>query len=153
MILLFQAAAQNKRFKVLVTEARPHSKGQVYMVILFMLFYAHFVLLVLWQWPSCKRRGFQVGFIWLVYLASLILDAAVGHVIEQVDFVLVGAGKNMFSYKLFLFPYSEAVVQNGGVINQIGTYQMAVVGIYFIESVNSYSLLFVNLLQISQSCQ
>ncbi|KAI9203424.1 initiation factor 2 subunit family-domain-containing protein [Polychytrium aggregatum] len=44
--------------------------------------------------------------------AKLILDAAVGYFIERVNMVLVGA---------------EGVVENGGLINQIGTYQIAVV--------------------------
>ncbi|KAH9275755.1 hypothetical protein BSLG_006779 [Batrachochytrium salamandrivorans] len=44
--------------------------------------------------------------------AALVNDSAVGYIIEKVDMVLVGA---------------EAVVQNGGLINQIGTYQIAVV--------------------------
>ncbi len=44
--------------------------------------------------------------------AQMILDAAVGYFIEKVDMVLVGA---------------EGVVENGGLINQIGTYQIAVV--------------------------
>lgn len=44
--------------------------------------------------------------------SKLILDASVGFYIEKVDMVLVGA---------------EGVVENGGIINQIGTYQTAVV--------------------------
>ncbi len=43
--------------------------------------------------------------------ATVILDAAVGHYVEKVDMVLVGA---------------EGVVENGGIINQIGTYLIAV---------------------------
>jgi translation initiation factor eIF-2B subunit alpha len=42
---------------------------------------------------------------------KLIIDSAVGHVMSKVDFVLSGA---------------EGVVENGGVINKIGTYQIAV---------------------------
>ncbi|KAI9355363.1 eukaryotic translation initiation factor 2B, subunit 1 alpha, 26kDa-like protein [Zopfochytrium polystomum] len=42
----------------------------------------------------------------------LVPDSAVGFVMEQADMVLVGA---------------EGVVENGGLINQIGTYQIAVV--------------------------
>ena len=41
---------------------------------------------------------------------KLILDSAVARMMEKVDFVLVGA---------------QAVVENGGVINRIGTMQMA----------------------------
>ncbi|KAJ3023618.1 Translation initiation factor [Thoreauomyces humboldtii] len=44
--------------------------------------------------------------------AELILDSAVGAIMAKVDMVIVGA---------------EGVVQNGGLINQIGTYQIAVV--------------------------
>jgi translation initiation factor eIF-2B subunit alpha len=43
--------------------------------------------------------------------AALIADAAVGFTMEKVDMVLVGA---------------EGVVRNGGLINQIGTYPVAV---------------------------
>lgn len=41
----------------------------------------------------------------------MILDAAVGYMMEKVDLVLVGA---------------EGVVESGGIINRVGTYQMAV---------------------------
>ncbi|GAB4820971.1 hypothetical protein N2152v2_008017 [Parachlorella kessleri] len=41
---------------------------------------------------------------------TVILDSGVGYAIERVDLVLVGA---------------EAVVENGGVINKLGTYQIA----------------------------
>lgn len=43
---------------------------------------------------------------------TLIVDSAVAHVMSRVDFVLSGA---------------EAVVENGGIINKIGTYQVAIV--------------------------
>ncbi|KAI6656895.1 Translation initiation factor eIF-2B subunit alpha [Oopsacas minuta] len=42
---------------------------------------------------------------------ALILDSAVGYTMDKVDLVLVGA---------------EGVVENGGIINQIGSYQVAV---------------------------
>lgn len=42
---------------------------------------------------------------------TYILDSAVGYMMERVDLVLVGA---------------EGVVENGGVINKLGTYQIAV---------------------------
>ncbi|KAJ3285551.1 translation initiation factor eIF-2B subunit alpha [Borealophlyctis nickersoniae] len=44
--------------------------------------------------------------------AELILDSSVGYIIHRVDMVIVGA---------------EGVVQNGGIINHVGTYQIAVV--------------------------
>lgn len=43
---------------------------------------------------------------------TMVLDSAVAYVMDRVDFVLVGA---------------EGVVENGGIINKIGTYQIAVV--------------------------
>jgi len=42
---------------------------------------------------------------------SLILDAEVGYIMEKVDMVLVGA---------------ESVVESGGIINKIGSYQIAI---------------------------
>ncbi|TPX72734.1 S-methyl-5-thioribose-1-phosphate isomerase [Spizellomyces sp. 'palustris'] len=82
MMLLQKARQANKRFKVFVTETRPTTSGAV-----------------------VELRAANIP-------AELILDAAVGSIIDRVDMVIVGA---------------EGVVQNGGVINQIGTYQIAVV--------------------------
>lgn len=42
---------------------------------------------------------------------TLILDSAIGYVMEQVDFVMVGA---------------EGVVESGGIVNKVGSYTMAV---------------------------
>lgn len=42
---------------------------------------------------------------------TVILDAAAGYVMEKIDLVLIGA---------------EGVVENGGIINKIGSYQLAV---------------------------
>lgn len=83
MALLLRAAAANRRFKVLVTEAKPTLKG----------FKAAGAL---------REHGIP---------AEVILDAAIGHYMQSVDMVLVGA---------------EGVVENGGLINQIGTFTMAV---------------------------
>lgn len=41
---------------------------------------------------------------------TLILDAAIGYVMESVDFVMVGA---------------EAVVESGGIVNRVGSFTMA----------------------------
>lgn len=41
---------------------------------------------------------------------TLILDAAIGYLMETIDFVMVGA---------------EGVMESGGIINRIGTYTMA----------------------------
>lgn len=77
MLLLLRAAAMNRRFSVMVTEARPTSGG-------------HRAV------EALKRAGIP---------AAVILDAAVGFYIQKVDMVLVGA---------------EGVVENGGIINQVG---------------------------------
>jgi hypothetical protein len=44
-------------------------------------------------------------------MAALISDTAVGYIMEKVDMVLVGA---------------ESVFENGGIMNQIGTFQIAI---------------------------
>lgn len=83
MALLLRAAKINRRFSVLVTEAKPTSRG----------FKAARFL---------RQNGVP---------ATVILDSAVAYYMEKVDMVLVGA---------------EGVVENGGIINQIGTYLIAV---------------------------
>ncbi|KAI1319127.1 translation initiation factor eIF-2B subunit alpha [Mortierella claussenii] len=83
--LLLQKAAENhKRFKVFVTESSQTQGGIRSAQVL-------------------RAAGIPT---------TIILDAAVGYVIDKVDMVLVGA---------------EGVVENGGLINQIGSYQMAIV--------------------------
>ncbi|KAG9302783.1 hypothetical protein G9A89_009560 [Geosiphon pyriformis] len=84
MLLLQLAARKNKRFKVYVTESRPTSLGVRSAKIL-------------------RKAGIP---------ATVILDTAVGYVIDKVDAVFVGA---------------EGVVENGGLINAIGSYQLAIV--------------------------
>ncbi|KAK9720267.1 translation initiation factor eIF-2B subunit alpha [Basidiobolus ranarum] len=83
MALLLHAASLNKRFKVYVTESRPSGSG-------------------IRVARDLRKAGIP---------ATVVLDTAVGYIMEKVDLVLVGA---------------EGVVENGGVINQIGTYQMAI---------------------------
>ena len=63
MTLLLNAARHNRRFNVLVTEARPTCKGYE-------------------AAKTLRENGIQ---------ASVILDAAVGYYIDRVDAVLVGA--------------------------------------------------------------
>lgn len=84
MGVLLQAAKENRRFKVYVTESRNAKSGY-------------------WTVKALEQAGIPV---------VLILDSAVGYIMEKIDLVLVGA---------------EGVVENGGIINQIGTYQMAIV--------------------------
>lgn len=81
--VLENAAADNKRFTVYVTESQPDSAGKL---------------------MAEKLRKLNIP-------VTVVLDAAVGYIMEKVDLVIVGA---------------EGVVESGGVINKIGTYQMAV---------------------------
>uniref|UniRef100_A0A7N8YI79 Translation initiation factor eIF2B subunit alpha n=1 Tax=Mastacembelus armatus TaxID=205130 RepID=A0A7N8YI79_9TELE len=81
--VLEKAAAEKKRFSVYVTESQPDSAGR--------------------QMAEELRK--------LNVPVTVVLDAAVGYVLEKVDLVIVGA---------------EGVVESGGIINKIGTYQMAV---------------------------
>ncbi|XP_022803696.1 translation initiation factor eIF-2B subunit alpha-like [Stylophora pistillata] len=77
------ATEQKKRFNVFVTESAPDKSG----------YGMH---------DRLKQFGIP---------STVILDAAVGYMMEKVDLVLVGA---------------EGVVESGGIINKVGTYQMAV---------------------------
>ncbi|KAH7954586.1 hypothetical protein HPB49_020061 [Dermacentor silvarum] len=79
---LFAAAEDHKHFTVYVTESAPDYTGrQLY--------------------EALEERGISV---------TLIVDSAVGYILEKVDMVLLGA---------------EGVVESGGIINKIGTYTMA----------------------------
>lgn len=80
--VLEKAAAEKKRFSVYVAESQPDKAG--------------------WEMAEALRK--------LNVPVTLVLDAAVGYVLEKVDLVIVGA---------------EGVVESGGIINKIGTYQMA----------------------------
>ncbi|XP_054908654.1 translation initiation factor eIF-2B subunit alpha-like [Poeciliopsis prolifica] len=83
--VLEKAAAEKKRFSVYVTESQPdaHRVSERQMA------------------EALKKLNVPV---------TVVLDAAVGYVLEKVDLVIVGA---------------EGVVESGGIINKIGTYQMA----------------------------
>ncbi|XP_072000422.1 translation initiation factor eIF2B subunit alpha isoform X3 [Engystomops pustulosus] len=80
--VLEEAAAANKRFSVYVTESQPDLSGHM----------------------AEALQNINVP-------VTVILDAAVGYIMEKVDLVIVGA---------------EGVVESGGIINKIGTNQMAV---------------------------
>ncbi|NXH83343.1 EI2BA factor, partial [Edolisoma coerulescens] len=82
--VLEAAVESKKRFSVYVTESQPDQAGQVFINFVFIL---------------------------LNIPVTVILDAAVGYIMEKVDLVLVGA---------------EGVVESGGIINKIGTNQIAV---------------------------
>ncbi|NXU12131.1 EI2BA factor, partial [Pardalotus punctatus] len=82
--VLEAAVESKKRFSVYVTESQPDQAGQVLINLVFIL---------------------------LNIPVTVILDAAVGYIMEKVDLVLVGA---------------EGVVESGGIINKIGSNQIAV---------------------------
>ncbi|XP_024938357.1 translation initiation factor eIF-2B subunit alpha isoform X2 [Cephus cinctus] len=77
-----EAVANKKIFEVYVTASSPDNSGEI----------------------MCQDLQ-QLG-----VSCTLILDSAMGYMMEQVDMVMVGA---------------EGVVESGGVINKIGTYTMA----------------------------
>lgn len=81
--VLKEATNYKKRFKVYVTESRPNNSGNQ-------------------TYQELTESGIPT---------TVILDAAVGYVMEKVDMVLCGA---------------EGVVESGGIINKIGTYTIAV---------------------------
>ena len=83
MQALTAAAKENKRFTVFVTESKPDETG--YKAL-----------------KELEEMGIPT---------TLILDAAVGYIMEQVDLVMLGA---------------EGVVESGGIINKIGSYPIAI---------------------------
>lgn len=82
METLILAAKSNKRFHVFVTRSSPDNTGET-------------------MCAELLKAGIE---------CTLILDSAIGYVMESVDMVLCGA---------------EGVVESGGIINRIGTYTMA----------------------------
>lgn len=79
---LILAAKSNKRFHVFVTRSSPDNTGEK-------------------MCAELTKAGIE---------CTLILDSAIGYVMESVDIVFCGA---------------EGVVESGGIINRIGTYTMA----------------------------
>ncbi|XP_049285952.1 translation initiation factor eIF-2B subunit alpha isoform X2 [Anopheles funestus] len=80
---LILAAQNNKRFHVFVTHSAPDHHGEQMV-------------------RELENEGID---------CTLILDTAIGYVMETVDMVLVGA---------------EGVVESGGIVNRIGTVTMAI---------------------------
>ncbi|XP_067209833.1 translation initiation factor eIF2B subunit alpha isoform X2 [Linepithema humile] len=78
-----EAVESNKIFEVYVTSSSPDNSGEE-------------------MCEELTKMGIS---------CTVILDSAVGYVMEQVDMVMVGA---------------EGVAESGGVINKIGTYTMAI---------------------------
>jgi len=101
-------AAEDRRFKVIVTESRPKNFGLV------------------WK-SSLEKKNIPT---------KMVLDSALGSVIPNVDYILVGA---------------EAVVQNGGIVNYIGTLSAAMCAKSFMKPcyVAAESLKFLNIFPLS----
>ncbi|NWV05835.1 EI2BA factor, partial [Ptilonorhynchus violaceus] len=98
--VLEAAVESKKRFSVYVTESQPDQAGRVPLNLVFVL-----VNGVSYRQKMAKAlRNLNIP-------VTVILDAAVGYIMEKVDLVLVGA---------------EGVVESGGIINKIGTNQIAV---------------------------
>ncbi|XP_067946323.1 translation initiation factor eIF2B subunit alpha-like isoform X2 [Watersipora subatra] len=82
VLALLTEASKTKKFKVFVTESLPGKSGTE---------------------MAEDLRGCNIE-------AEVILDAAIGYIMEKIDLVLVGA---------------EGVVASGGIINKIGTFSIA----------------------------
>lgn len=80
---LRKAHKQNKSFEVFVTISAPDNSGEQ-------------------MCRDLKAEGIHY---------TIILDSAIGYIMEQIDFIMVGA---------------EGVVESGGIVNKIGSYTMAV---------------------------
>ncbi|XP_033224724.1 translation initiation factor eIF-2B subunit alpha isoform X2 [Belonocnema kinseyi] len=78
-----QAAQNNKSFEVYVTTSAPDNSGEE-------------------MCENLKQLGIP---------CTIIFDSAMGHVMERVDIVMVGA---------------EGIAESGGIINKMGTFTMAV---------------------------
>lgn len=84
VLALLLKAAESKQFNIIITEGRPNNDGYI-----------------------LAKTFIDAGI-----PTKVILDCAVGSVMDQVDLCLVGA---------------EGVMENGGIINKLGTYQIAIV--------------------------
>jgi Translation initiation factor 2B subunit, eIF-2B alpha/beta/delta family len=71
----------------------------------------HFEVIVLEGRPDASGAKAAKNFARAGIPATVVLDSAMAYVMERVDLVIVGA---------------EGVVENGGIINKVGTYAMAI---------------------------
>ena len=98
-LLVRAALVEKKRFNVFVLEGRPDAGG-------------------IKSAKSYANAGIPT---------TVVLDSAMGYIMERVDMVLVGA---------------EGVVENGGVVNKVGTYALGVLakelGVPFYVAAESY---------------
>ena len=108
--LLVNASKQGKNFEIIILEGRPDASG-----------------------AKAAKVFAESGI-----PTTVVLDSAVGFVMENVDLVIVGA---------------EGVVENGGIVNKIGTYATAIaakeLGKPFYVAAESYK--FARLFPLNQS--
>ncbi|EMP37075.1 Translation initiation factor eIF-2B subunit alpha [Chelonia mydas] len=118
--VLKAAAESKKRFSVYITESQPDQAGQVYVNFIFLIKLGSQIAVAVDQVPSsegstppsaAQKQKMAKALSKLNVPVTVILDAAVGYIMERVNLVIVGA---------------EGVVESGGIINKIGTNQMAV---------------------------
>ncbi|EPQ20303.1 Translation initiation factor eIF-2B subunit alpha [Myotis brandtii] len=115
--VLEAAVAAKKRFSVYITESQPDLSGQVPPRLVLrpaVILRADCGLEAIARSQGVPRPAAKKMAKALCHLnvpVTVVLDAAVGYIMEKVDLVIVGA---------------EGVVENGGAINKIGTNQMAV---------------------------
>lgn len=98
-LLLRAALVEKKRFRVMVLEGRPDAAGAK-------------------SARTYEKNGIPT---------TVVLDSAMGYVMERVDMVIVGA---------------EGVVENGGVVNKVGSFALGVMakelGVPFYVAAESY---------------
>ena len=94
-------AHKTKRISVYVTEARPRGLGCVRSVLS--------PIGLSQQPPRLKTHEALTA---AGIPCTVVLDSAVAYVMDRVDFVMVG---------------SEAVVESGGLVNAVGSNQMAII--------------------------
>ncbi|KAF5315691.1 hypothetical protein D9611_004670 [Ephemerocybe angulata] len=96
-------AHQHKRISVFVTEARPRGLGFVRIALSLVTLIHNNLHISLKTAEALIAAGVP---------CTVVLDSAVAYVMDKVDFVLVG---------------SEAVVESGGLVNAVGSNQIAII--------------------------
>ena len=96
-------AHERKRISVYVTEARPRGLGSVSILSFRQGIWTHSFRYRVKTYEELTVAGIP---------CTVVLDSAVAYAMDNVDFVLVG---------------SEAVVESGGLINAVGSNQIAII--------------------------
>eukprot|EP00560_Eucampia_antarctica_P002179 CAMPEP_0197840638 /NCGR_PEP_ID=MMETSP1437-20131217/45720_1 /TAXON_ID=49252 ORGANISM="Eucampia antarctica, Strain CCMP1452" /NCGR_SAMPLE_ID=MMETSP1437 /ASSEMBLY_ACC=CAM_ASM_001096 /LENGTH=394 /DNA_ID=CAMNT_0043450275 /DNA_START=256 /DNA_END=1440 /DNA_ORIENTATION=+ len=137
---LLLKASKRKQFEIIVLEGRPDASGAKAAKIFAVKASKRkqFEIIVLEGRPDASGAKAAKIFADAGIPTTVVLDSAVGYVMERVDLVIVGA---------------EGVVENGGIVNKIGTYATAIVarelGKPFYVAAESYK--FARLFPLNQS--